>query len=152
MYKVDLLSRTLNNDLQNSTNSKVEHFHIFYQGLKNNNFTDYLNFSNKDILQLQKEMFKDFLLNSLKDIVYSGWPDKLRDVPNDIQTFWTFRDEIGVQNGIIYKGWKVIILKSMQNEMLEKMHKSHLGIAALIRKARDAMYCPNMSSNITSFV
>ena len=92
------------------------------------------------------------MLNSLKDIVLSGWPDNLRDVPNNIRTFWTFRDEIDVQTGIIYQRWKVIIPKSMQNEMLQKIHKSHLGIAASIRKARDVMYWPNMSNDITSYV
>ena len=145
MYIADLLSRTFNNNSQNSTNSKVEHFHIFYQDLGNINFTDYLNLSDKNILRLQKETPKDFLLNSLKDIVLSGWPDNLRDVPNDIRTF-------GVQNDIIYKRWKVIIPKSMQNEMLQKINKSHLGIAASIRKARDVMYWPNMSNDITSYV
>ena len=50
MYIADLLPRTFNNDLQNSTNSNVEHFHIFYQDLENINFTDYLNFSDKNIL------------------------------------------------------------------------------------------------------
>ena len=90
------------------------------------------------------------MLNSLKDILHSGWPDNLRDVPNDMQTFWTFRDEFGVQSGIIYNEWKVIIPKSMQNEMLEKIHKSHLGIAS-IRKTRDVMYWPNMSNDITSY-
>ena len=34
MYIADLLSRIFINDLQNSTNLKVEHFHIFYQDLK----------------------------------------------------------------------------------------------------------------------
>ena len=87
MYIADLLSRTFNNDSQNSTSSKVEHFHVFCQDLENINFTDYLNFSDKNILRLQKKTSKDFLLNSLKDILHSGWPHNLRDVPNDMQTF-----------------------------------------------------------------
>ena len=135
MYIANLLSLTFNNGSQNLTNSKVEYFHIFYQNLENINFTDHLNFSNKNILRLQKETSKDFLLNLLEDI---------QDVLYNIQTFWTFQDKIGVQNGIIYKVWKVIISKSMQNEMLEKIHKSHLGIAASIQKAHDVMYWPNM--------
>ena len=87
MYIADLLSRTFNNDSQNSTSSKAEHFHVFCQELENINFTDYLNFSDKNILRFQKKTSKDFLLNSLKDILHSGWPDNLRDVPNDMQTF-----------------------------------------------------------------
>ena len=50
IYIADLLSRTFNNDSQNSTNSNVEHFHISYKDLENINFTDYLNFSDKNIL------------------------------------------------------------------------------------------------------
>ena len=84
MYIANLLSRTFNNDSQNSTSSKIEHFYIFYQDLENINFTDYLSFSEKNILRLQKETSKDFLLISLKDIVLSGWPDNLRDVSNEI--------------------------------------------------------------------
>ena len=81
MYIADLLSRTFNTDSQNSTYSKVEHFRIFYQDLENINFTDYLNFNDKNILRLQKEKSKDCLLNSLKDTVLSEWPDNLREVP-----------------------------------------------------------------------
>ena len=40
----------------------------------------------------------------------------------------------------------------MRNEMLEKIHKSHLGIAASIQKPHDVMYWPNMSNDITSYV
>ena len=50
-----------------------------------------------------------------------------------------FSRRICVQNGIIYNEWKVIIPKSMRSEMLEKIHKSHLGIAASIQKTRDVM-------------
>ena len=50
MCIADLLSRTFNNDLQNSTNSKFEYFHIFCEDLENINVTDYLNFCSKNIL------------------------------------------------------------------------------------------------------
>ena len=40
----------------------------------------------------------------------------------------------------------------MRNEMLEKIHKRHLGIAAPIRKACDVMYWPNMLNDFTSYV
>ena len=108
----------------------------------------------KTFYDLKGKLFSkgDRLLNSLKDIVLSGWWNNLLDMPNDVQTFWTFRDKIGIQNGIIYKGWKVIIPKSMRNEMPEKIHKSHLGIAASIQKAHDVMYWPNMSNDITSYI
>ena len=39
----------------------------------------------------------------------------------------------------------------MRNEMLEKIHKSHVEIAESIGKARDVMYRPNMSNDITYY-
>ena len=38
----------------------------------------------------------------------------------------------------------MIIPKSIQNEMLEKIHKTHLGIAASLRKASGIMHWPNV--------
>ena len=65
MYIADLLSRTFNNNSQNSTNSKVEHFHIFNQDLENVNFTDYLNFSDQNIIR-HSRTFYDFKRKRLK--------------------------------------------------------------------------------------
>ena len=69
-----------------------------------------------------------------------------------ILDYWNYRDNIGIQNGLLFKGLCVIIPQSMKNDMLQKIHSSHLGIDACTRKARDLLFWPGINKDIHSFI
>ncbi|GLV46580.1 hypothetical protein CBL_21312, partial [Carabus blaptoides fortunei] len=77
-----------------------------------------------------------------------GWPEKKEQVPVEIREYWHYRDELSVNNGMIFKGQNIIIPRAMRKEALNKIHSSHLGIEACLRKARDIIFWPYMSSEI----
>jgi len=54
-------------------------------------------------------------------LVEEGWPDKKAKIPSQCLPFWNFRDQISFSDGVLFKGEKVIIPKSMQPEMLKTM-------------------------------
>ena len=62
----------------------------------------------------------------LEDVTLSSWPKERSAVPKRIQTYWTFRDEITHTSGLMFKGAKLIVPSQMRQEMLNKIHKSHL--------------------------
>ena len=52
-----------------------------------------------------------------------------------------FRDEISHFDGLMLKGEKVIIPKSMQKSVIEQIHKkSHLGINKCINRLKDVFF------------
>ena len=63
-------------------------------------------------------------MGKLKQVILSGWPNKRREVPADIQEYWNYRDELSEVNDIILKGEKLVISPSMRKEMLTKIHTS----------------------------
>ena len=64
-----------------------------------------------------------------KDTLLNGWPENKKQLNQRITHYWNFRDEISYFNGLMLKGEKVIIPKSMQKSVIEQIHqKSHLGI------------------------
>ena len=69
-----------------------------------------------------------------------------------IREYWAYRDEPTVQNGVLFKGPRVIIPRSMRPEMLVRIHSSHLGSQSCLRKARDVLYWPNMSNEIKDMI
>ena len=81
-----------------------------------------------------------------------GWPETKEDVPNNIHQYWNIRDELTVQDGVIYKGMKAVIPTILRKQMIAKAHKSHLGINACIRRAKDVIYWPGMAGEITDAV
>lgn len=74
------------------------------------------------------------------------WPENKLSSPSCLLPYWTFCDEISYVDGLLFKGSKLIIPKSMQQKMVDIVHESHLGIVN--RRAREYMYWPGMAAQI----
>ena len=92
---------------------------------------------------------EDTILSDLQRVILSGWPDSKGQVPPNAQEFWNYRDELTVAQGLIVKGQKIVVPSSLRGEMLEKLHEGHLGINKTIARARDVLFWPRMSVEIT---
>ena len=65
-----------------------------------------------------------------------------------MRPFWSFRDELSVQNGIIYKGHQVLVPQSPHQDMLAKIHANRVGAASNIRMAYEVPFWPGMRKSI----
>jgi hypothetical protein len=78
--------------------------------------------------------------------VKEGWPDnKTNNVPLCIREYWPYRDELSAQNGLAFRGTRLIIPAAMRSEMINRAHASHLGIQYTTGTAREIMYWPRMT-------
>ena len=102
--------------------------------------------------QVKKASQHDQTLQKLMNTVLTGWPEIKHDTPISIHSYWNYHDEIIAQDGILYRGSRVIILQSMRSSMLRKVHESHQGAKACIRQAKDALFWPGMNGEITNMV
>ena len=55
-------------------------------------------------------------------------------------------------NGIIFKGSRVVIPKSMQQSIKSKLHEGHLGIVLTQLRARNCVYWINIDSEIVDMI
>ena len=150
MYIADFLSRI---KLSLNHSQVVEqHQDVFYTTLEEERSTEHVYFTEETSNKIQRETQKDYTLQALKEMVLSGWTAEQSRVPEKRKKYWTFREEIGLLNGILYKGQKVIIPQSMRKEMLKKIHSSHLGIESCTRKAKDLIFWPEMYKDIIEMV
>ncbi|XP_062605902.1 uncharacterized protein K02A2.6-like [Saccostrea cucullata] len=100
--------------------------------------------------ETEEELVPD--LESLRDTVQNGWPSDKDHLPNCLHPYWSFRDEIACLDGLLYKGDKLIIPKSMQAEMLNIIQQAHMGIVKCKNRAREVIYWPEISSQIEDMV
>lgn len=100
----------------------------------------------------KKETAKDPSLQELKRTVEKGRPESKSKAQPNISPYWNYRDQISTYNGIMFKGEKVIVPKSMQHEMLTLIHSSHLGVEKCKHRARDVLYWPGMNAEIEDVV
>ena len=81
-----------------------------------------------------------------------GWPNTKYGLSPSVSQYYHIRDELTVQDGLIFKGEQVLIPATMRKLMKEKIHSSHLGIEGCLRRARECLYWPKMSQEIKDYI
>ena len=138
----DTLSRAFLNQTEDSTEDCVEHVHV----------TKYLPVTQRRLDLLREATESDNVLIALRSMVLNGWPNNKSEVPTILMPYFSYRDEITAHDGLLLRGDRVIVPLSMRAEMKEKLHSSHVGIEACLRRARECLYWPNMSAEVKDYI
>ena len=77
-----------------------------------------------------------------------NWPVMKEEVPPEIRNYFHLKEELTIQDGILFKGNRVIVPAVLRSYMVKKVHSSHIGVEGCLRKARDVLYWPGMSAEI----
>ena len=95
---------------------------------------------------------QDPVLYQLCETIMVGWPDTIKEVPTPIRPYWTYRDELSVDNGIILKGSRVLIPCNLRENILQQLHYGHQGIEKTKLRAKDAVYWNGINGEIENMV
>ena len=116
------------------------------------NMVEYVPMGPDRIKDIKEETSKDETLSVLKEVIQKGLPEDKEDVPVQILAYYNVRDELSVQDGLVFRGERLVIPISLRKRMLSLVHKSHLGIESALRRATDCMFWPGMTPEIKQFV
>ncbi len=148
MIIADTLSRAYLTDEDSSQNSQMDDELEGYVHTVVNRIPA----SAEGLEQIRKETASDETMKTLAATIRRGWPESRKQVPNDIQDFWNYRDELSEVEGILLKQDRIIIPPNLRVKMLEKIHQSHFGMEKCKRRARDIMFWPRMNEQIETVV
>ena len=62
-----------------------------------------------DVRLKQIKMLKYPVLQTLMQLTVQGWPDDKLQVPACVREYWPYRDELGVHDGLMYRGTRIVI-------------------------------------------
>ena len=94
----------------------------------------------------------DAELQALAPTITQGWPERRADVPSQLQVYFSFREELSIQDGVVLKGERIVVPSSLRQCVMDKVHASHLGIKGCYRRAKEAFYWPGIYKQITEFI
>ena len=63
---------------------------------------------------LQDDTKANPTLAELTDLILTGWPNSMQDIPEHLHPYWCFRDELTILDGLIMKGNRVVIPTNMR--------------------------------------
>ena len=104
------------------------------------------------ISKLKVETEKDEVLQQVKGVIQAGWPENKNVLDPTLVNYFHVRDELTVQEGVVLRGERVVIPKSLRKEILEDLHAAHQGVESTLRRARESIYWPNMNREIKEYI
>ncbi|KAK3085724.1 hypothetical protein FSP39_007823 [Pinctada imbricata] len=116
------------------------------------NHVAYLAISEQKIAQIRNATGADATSQSLKRVIKRGWPNSKAELEAALHPYFPFREELIVQNGLIFKGERIVVPTSIRNDIIERIHDSHIGIQGCLRRARESVYWPNMNLDIEEYI
>ena len=99
MHIADLLSRTY---LSNTDHEEAKEFeHI--------NMASFLPISDQRLQEIRRETDKDKTLQILKSVILQGWPAERKDAPVQVTPYFSIRDELSIQDGLVFRSERVVV-------------------------------------------
>ena len=102
--------------------------------------------------QLTKASAEDLVLSELRRVIQHGWPDLKSDVPEAVHPYFDFRDQLIVQGDLVFRGQQLLVPACLRKELMEVTHSSHIGVEGCIRRAKECLFWPRMTSELKEFI
>ena len=87
---------------------------------------------------------EDDELALLKHTITQDWPSTIKEVLSVLQSYWTFREELTIEDGIISKGTQIVIPA--------KKYIKHLGLNKCELHAKETVYCPGLNDQFEKLI
>ena len=112
----------------------------------------HLNASPTRISEIRDETAKDIVLSSLRTRIMQGWPDKKAECPSHLHPYWNYRDELAVADGLVLKGTRIVVPKTLQPVVLEQLHYAHQGAEKCKLMAKGSVFWASINADIDEMV
>ena len=112
----------------------------------------FVQFSTQKLQAIKEATRADDELCALRTVIVEGWPESQRHLQPPLRPYWSCRDELSIEDGLIMKGDRLVIPLSLQAEVLTKLHEAHQGIEKTRLRARSCVYWKSISKDIDDMV
>ena len=116
------------------------------------NAVQFLSMRTERIQKLQLETSKDETLQLLKAIILEGWPEERSKLPPQLSPYYDVRDELGVYDGPVFKGERLVVPQGLRAEIKKDIHISHAGVEGCLRRTRESVYWPGMNAELRHWI
>ncbi|KAF8571273.1 hypothetical protein P879_04681 [Paragonimus westermani] len=95
---------------------------------------------------------EDEEMQKLMQQIREGWPDNTRSVEEIIRPYFKVRDELTTEDGVIFRGNRLVIPRPARRATLQELHRSYLGLNGCVKRGKETVYWPGSTSQVKDFV
>ena len=147
MWISDTLSRAYR-----STTESAEHDISEVRALEEIDHCEGVSIAPNRLNQFKQCTSTDPVMQQLITAINTGWAIDRKQCPPALIPFYNNRSELIEDNGLVFFGERLVVPSSLRKEMLQQIHKSHIGIEGCLRRAREVIYWPRMNAEVKDYV
>ena len=102
--------------------------------------------------KIREHVDADPAMQILKRAVTQGFPATSKQCEESIRSFFSFRDDLSIVNGLVLKNMAVVIPKDLQQKTLQILHQSHMGITKTQQRAKGNVFWPGITNEISAYL
>ncbi|XP_054874059.1 uncharacterized protein K02A2.6-like [Amphiprion ocellaris] len=102
--------------------------------------------------EIRQATAQDTEMQSVKQLIKNGWPDHSQSVPADARAYFQTRAELSEYSGLISKGSRIVVPKSLRAEILQRIHVGHQGLVKCRERAQSSVWWPGITAEINNLV
>jgi transposase InsO family protein len=107
--------------------------------------------SDEKLAEIFREQQSDPVLQTIAKYSETAWPER-KNLDIMCSEYWSVRDEIAVEDGLLMRGCRLIIPTKMRTDILERIHGGHQGITKCRMRARESVWWPGISTQIEEMI
>ena len=129
-----------------SNNSKIKESNI--DVIPVHHITQSVPVSKARLQELRLATRSDPTLSSLTKAIHEGWPQSMKDCPEQLLDYWSFRKEISEEGGLLYKNQRLIVPHSERLETLKVLHLGYYTVDKMQLRSLETVYWPGINKDI----
>ena len=91
------------------------------------------------------------VLQELEKAIKIGWQGSSRG--KEVRKLYLqFKDELLVEDGIIFKGDRLVVPRMVRAGMVQFVHQGHIGVEGSLRRAHEVIYWPGMNAEVKDHI
>uniref|UniRef100_A0AAR2JBB0 Gypsy retrotransposon integrase-like protein 1 n=1 Tax=Pygocentrus nattereri TaxID=42514 RepID=A0AAR2JBB0_PYGNA len=94
----------------------------------------------------------DCELQTVIRYIRNGWPEYRDKVPLDVRAYVKVKNELSETNGLVIRGCRIVIPKSLRAEILKKIHDGHQGLTKCRDRANSSVWWLGLSAELKETV
>ena len=85
---------------------------------------------------------------ALAQLITHGFPASRSNVEQQLREYWEVRDRLSSSNGLILMSHRIVIPRSLCQQILNNLHAAHQGTTGMTARANQTVYWPEMNASI----
>ena len=106
----------------------------------------------RSLAEIAEATADDTELQSVVHHISKGWTNNKRNVPIEILSYWSIKDELSVSGGIVYRNDRIVVPVALRKTLVKLHQAQPVCTESTLRRARTSLWWPSMNNQLSSLL